>query len=195
MVIDWGGTATERDTLVMALTHFGNEVYKANEAELGRLTLDEVIAIEMATITAPLDEVVAWLVEHVRMRAGFRGDRRGPRSAHRLSRLPRADRADPRARGRGRRVVANHVTADPAGWRSSFPDGPLCAVCGERCKRGAVAGLGAFVYVGDGVSDRCVSLAADRRFARDGLAAWLGAQGVGYEPFDDLNDVGEALRA
>jgi 2-hydroxy-3-keto-5-methylthiopentenyl-1-phosphate phosphatase len=93
------------------------------------------------------------------------------------------------------RVVANHVTADPSGWRSSFPDGPLCVVCGERCKRGAVAGLGPFVYVGDGVSDRCVSLAAERRFARDGLAAWLDAQGVGYEPFDDLGDVLEALRA
>ena len=51
-----------------------------------------------------------------------------------------------------------------------------------------------FAYVGDGVSDRCVSLAAERVFARDGLARWLDGQGVPYEPFDDLHDVALALR-
>ena len=180
----------------MAITHFGSEaVYEATEAELGRLTLDHVIAIEMATITAPLEAVVAWLVEHVRMRAGFAElvAAHDPlivsAGFHELIEPILA------REGVAARVVANHVTADPSGWRSSFPDGPLCAVCGERCKRGAVSGLGAFAYVGDGVSDRCVSLAAERRFARDGLARWLDAQGVGYEPFDDLNDVLEALRA
>lgn len=183
-----------RDTLVMAITHFGDEaVYEATEAELGRLTLDQVIAMEMATITAPLDEVVAWLLEHVRMRAGFAElvAAHDPlivsAGFHELIEPILA------REGVAARLVANHVTADPAGWRSSFPDGPLCTVCGERCKRGAVAGVGAFAYVGDGVSDRCVSLAAERRFARDGLARWLDAQGVDYEPFDDLVEVLEAL--
>jgi len=32
------------------------------------------------------------------------------------------------------------------------------------------------------------------RCARDGLAQWLDAQGVVYEPFDDLHDVLAALR-
>jgi 2-hydroxy-3-keto-5-methylthiopentenyl-1-phosphate phosphatase len=68
-------------------------------------------------------------------------------------------------------------------------------VCGERCKRGAVAGLAAFAYAGDGVSDRCVSLAAERRFARDGLARWLDEQGVAYEPFEDLFDIVRAVEA
>ena len=66
-------------------------------------------------------------------------------------------------------------------------------MCGERCKRVAVAALEAFAYVGDGVSDRCVALAAERRFARAGLATWLDEQGVAYEPFDDLFDVLRAL--
>ena len=77
--------------------------------------------------------------------------------------------------------------------RSSEICDPDCDVCGERCKRAAVAGLGAFAYAGDGVSDRCVSLAAERRFARAGLADWLDDQGVGYEPFDDLYDIARAL--
>jgi 2-hydroxy-3-keto-5-methylthiopentenyl-1-phosphate phosphatase len=51
------------------------------------------------------------------------------------------------------------------------------------------------VYVGDGISDRCASLAAERVFARSGLAQYLTAQGVPFEPFEDLNDVREALEA
>jgi 2-hydroxy-3-keto-5-methylthiopentenyl-1-phosphate phosphatase len=179
----------------MAIERFGDlAVFDALEEEVSRrLTLDEVIAMEMATITAPFDEVVGWMLEHVRLRPGFAE----VVAAH-----------DPLIVSAGfheliepilarervvARVVANHVAADPGGWRSSFPDGPICDVCGERCKRGAVAGLGSFAYVGDGISDRCVSLAADRRFARAGLARWLGEQGVAYEPFDDLVDVLEAL--
>jgi 2-hydroxy-3-keto-5-methylthiopentenyl-1-phosphate phosphatase len=98
-----------------------------------------------------------------------------------------------RREGVAARVVANHVRPDPAGWRSTFPSGPTCEVCGERCKRAAVAEHGAFAYAGDGVSDRCVSLAAERRFARAGLATWLDERGVGYEPFDDLFDIARAL--
>ena len=91
------------------------------------------------------------------------------------------------------RVVANTVVAEPTGWRATFRDRPLCDVCGERCKRGAVAGLDPFAYVGDGISDRCVSLAAERRFARRSLAVWLDEQRVSYEPFGDLHDVASAL--
>jgi 2-hydroxy-3-keto-5-methylthiopentenyl-1-phosphate phosphatase len=52
---------------------------------------------------------------------------------------------------------------------------------------------GQIVYVGDGYSDRCAAQAADRIFARDGLALYLEEQGVSFEPFDDLHDVLQAL--
>jgi len=196
LALDWDGTVTEVDTLHMAIERFGNlEVFGAMGGELGRrLTLDEVIAAEIATINAPLKEVAAFLVEHVRVRAGFRElvDEHDPlivsAGFHELI-APILDRE-----GIGARVVANHVSAGSDGWRATFPDGPLCDVCGERCKRGAVAGLGSFAYVGDGFSDRCVSLAATRRFARRGLAGWLDEQGVEYELFDDLHEVARGLR-
>jgi len=65
-------------------------------------------------------------------------------------------------------------------------------VCGEPCKRGSLAGE-PYVYVGDGYSDRCAALAADRVFARDALATHLDELGVPYEPFGDLRDVAVAL--
>jgi 2-hydroxy-3-keto-5-methylthiopentenyl-1-phosphate phosphatase len=47
--------------------------------------------------------------------------------------------------------------------------------------------------VGDGYSDRCAALAADRVFARRGLARDMEAEGVAYEPFDDFVSVRAAL--
>ena len=197
LVLDWDGTVTELDTLHMVNDRFGDpELFGALEDGLGRsLTLDEVIAREIATVTAPLGEVVAYLLDHVRVRAGFAElvEAYDPlivsAGFHELI-DPILERERVEAR-----VEANNVVADPAGWRATFRDRPLCAVCGERCKRGAIAGLGPFVYVGDGISDRCVSLAAERRFARRTLAVWLDEQGVEYEPFDDLRDVASAIAA
>ena len=197
LVLDWDGTVTERDTLHMVIERYGDlSVFEALEEEVGgRMTLDEVIGLEMATITAPLEEVVAWMLAEVRVRPGFRElvEEHDPL----IVSAGFHETIDPilRREGVSARVVANRVTPDPSGWRSMFRDGALCDVCGERCKRGAVAGLGAFAFAGDGVSDRCVSLAAERRFARAGLADWLEARGVDYEPFDDLFDIARALRA
>lgn len=195
LVLDWDGTVTERDGLHMAMERFGDlDVFAVLEEDLGRtLALDEVIAAEMATIRAPREEVVAFLVEQVRLRPGFRelvvelDPLIVSAGFHELIE-PILERE-----GVAARVAANHVECDPTGWRATFTDAPRCNACGERCKRVRVAGLGPFAYVGDGYSDRCVALAAGRRFARDGLAEWLDAQGVAYEPFDDLVDVRRAL--
>ena len=48
-------------------------------------------------------------------------------------------------------------------------------------------------FVGDGISDRCAALAADRVFARDWLAAWLDEQGVPYEPWDDFDELARTI--
>ena len=191
LVLDWDGTVTERDSLHMIIERFGEpDAYDALEEELGRsLTLDEVIA----RVLEPLEGVVAWMRRHVRVRPGLpelveQHDPLIVSAGFHETIQPILEREGVRAR-----VVANHVRAEPTGWRSTFADGPTCKVCGERCKRGAVASLGPFAYAGDGVSDRCISLLAERRFARDGLAAWLDAQGIGYERFADLHDLVRAL--
>jgi len=195
LVLDWDGTVTEVDSLHMVLERFGDpDVYRAAEERLQRgLTLREVIGLELETVTASLVEVVAWLLDNVRVRRGL-SELVGHHDPlivsagfHELIE-PVLAREGVRAR-----VVANTVRADPRGWVAEFRDAALCSVCGEHCKRDAVADLGPFVFVGDGVSDRCVTLAASRVFARAGLASWLDERGVPYEPFGDFVDVGAAL--
>ena len=195
LVLDWDGTVTEVDSLHMLIEHFGDlEVFLALDAEVGRsLTLDEVIEAEMATVQAPYEEVRDWLLAHVRVRPGFRElvaqhDPLIVSAGFHETIEPILAREGIEAR-----LVANHVGAHEDGWRATFAAGTACDTCSERCKRSAVAELGPYVYVGDGVSDRCVSLAAERRFARDGLARWLAARGVEFEPFDDMHDVAAAL--
>ena len=59
VVLDWDGTVTVVDSLHMLIERFGDhDVFVALEGEVGRrLTLEEVIAREMATVTAPLGEM------------------------------------------------------------------------------------------------------------------------------------------
>ena len=195
LVLDWDGTVTQRDTLHMAIERFGDlTVFRALEEQVGReLTLNEVIDIEMATISAPFEEVLGWLLDTVVVRPGLPElvavhDPLIISAGFRELIEPVLERE-----GVVARVVANRVEASPSGWRSFFLERAPCPVCGEPCKRVALAGMEPYAYVGDGVSDRCVSLTAARVFARDGLARFLDEQGVPYEPFSDLHDVREAL--
>jgi 2-hydroxy-3-keto-5-methylthiopentenyl-1-phosphate phosphatase len=195
LVLDWDGTVTERDGLNMVVLEFGDrEVWKDLAGRLGHeLTLNEVIAREVKTVRAPLAEVVEWVRENVRVRDGFRELAQAYRPLivsngfHELIE-PVLEREGVRLE-----VVANELDARPDGWRALFRGGDVCDVCGEPCKRWAIDG-GPSVFVGDGSwGDRCAALAADRVFARDGLAAALEREGVTYERFTDLRDVVAAL--
>ncbi len=194
LVLDWDGTITERDSLHMVVEQFGDPaVFDRMSELLDTLTLEEVIVAEIETIRAPLDEVAAWARDHVRVRSGF-----GELVRAHEPRIVSAgfhELIEPVLTREGvvARVVANRLEPRSDGWRPRFRDKPVCPVCGERCKRGDLDLSEPFVYAGDGLSDRCVALAADRVFARAGLARWLDAQGVRYEPFGDLHEIRVAL--
>ncbi|HWQ24562.1 MAG TPA: haloacid dehalogenase-like hydrolase [Gaiellaceae bacterium] len=195
IVVDWDGTATEVDGLHLVLREFGDvSVYHAAEERLGRgLTLHEVIALELETVRAPLAAVTGWLRENVRLRAGFAELARSCRPLVVSSGFHELIEPVLEREGLELEVRANRLDPRPDGWRALFRAGRPCPVCGEPCKRADVAELGGFVYVGDGVSDRCVSLAAERVFARAGLADYLTQRGVPFEPFADFHDVARAL--
>jgi len=195
VVLDWDGTVTEVDGLHLVLLEFGDdEAYEEHEARLGReLTLHEVIAGEFRTVRAPLDEVVAWVRENVRLRAGFAEFAREHRPLIVSSGFHELIEPVLEREGVELEIRANRLDPRPDGWRVHFRNDVPCPVCGEPCKRADVAELGEFVYVGDGVSDRCVALAAARVFARDGLAGYLTAKGVAFEPFTDFAALGTEI--
>ena len=143
-------------------------------------------------VRAPLDDVVAFLLENARLRPGF----------HEL-----AEAHDPLILSSGFReliepvlaregvvleVRANRIDPRPDGWRIRWRDETACAVCGDLCKRSGLP-EGDAVFVGDGYSDRCAAGAAVRVFARDGLAEYLDGAGAPFEGFDDFFDVLHAL--
>jgi 2-hydroxy-3-keto-5-methylthiopentenyl-1-phosphate phosphatase len=195
LVLDWDGTVTEVDGLHLVLLEFGDEaIYEAHEARLGRdLTLHEVIAGEFRTVCAALDEVAGWMRENARLRPGFVELARRHEPLIVSSGFHELIEPVLEREGLELDVRANRLDPRPDGWRVLFRNDQPCPVCGEPCKRADVAGLDGFVYIGDGFSDRCVSLAASRVFARDGLARYLESRSVAFERFDDFYDVSRRL--
>jgi len=204
IVVDFDGTITERDTLVDIVQEQAPEVFDQVEEDLqaGRITLRECIAREFEAVRGEHDEIVARAVERVRVRPGFAELVVSAKDAgHRvvvvssgfesiirpvLARegVPSVD------------VVAHEVRFAPAGSAVEFRHGEICTICDQECKRSVIDELrdgDAVVYVGDGYSDRCAALAADRVFARRELAEYLDADGVGYEAFDDFVSIRAAL--
>jgi 2-hydroxy-3-keto-5-methylthiopentenyl-1-phosphate phosphatase len=190
VVLDWDGTVTEVDTLHLVLERFGDpEIYARVEAQLGRtLTLNEVIEQEFQTVTASLEEVVPWLLEHVRIRPGFAE----LALAHRPLIVSSGFREliEPVLEREGLldavELRANSVEARPDGWRAHFRVAGRCEACGEPCKRGDLPTDVEVVYAGDSHSDLCASLAADRIFATGNLARWLDERDVPYRPLTDF---------
>ena len=183
------------DGLHILLAEFGEaEVFeRAEQALFKTMTLHEVIAMEFETVTAPLDEVVGWMVEHVEVRRGFAELARDHRPVILSSGFHELIEPILAREGvDGLDVRANHVHAEPGGWRVTWRDEEPCPECGEACKRARLP-PGEVTYVGDGASDYCAARAASRVFARDGLARHLEAQGVPFERFDDLLDVAVEL--
>ena len=193
-MLDWDGTVTERDTLSLVMEEFGDfALWRRTGEQMGRsLTHDEAIAISFATVRAPLERVVGWLLANVGLRPGFAElvERHRPvvvSSGFRELIEPLLARE-----GVSVELLANRVHAAADGWRIEFRERSICPHCAEPCKRAALP-PGDVVYVGDGYSDRCAALAARRVFARGSLARELAERGVPHERFDDLRDVLAAL--
>ena len=197
LVLYWDGTVTERDTLDLVLQEFGDaEIYERVEHELdaGTMTLNEVIAAEFATVTVPLEQAVAFVVEHARVRAGFAELARAQRPLVVSSGFH--ELIEPVLEREGVlgavELRANRVEARPDGWRIEFRVSETCEVCGEPCKRSDLP-EGDVVYAGDSHSDYCASLAADRVFATGNLARWLERRGVAFTPLTDFHGFATAL--
>jgi 2-hydroxy-3-keto-5-methylthiopentenyl-1-phosphate phosphatase len=204
IVVDFDGTVTEEDLLDEIASRFGDPaVYQEVEDGLdeGRMPLREVITREFEPVTKPLDEIVRWELETVRVRSGFRelvqlAEERGWRMIIVSSGFHELIEPILEREGVEVELHANRVDPRPEGWRVLWQYDESCDSCGESCKRSIVkefGGEGEIVYVGDGYSDRCAAEASHRVFATKGLARYLDEQGVPYERFDDFHDVARGL--
>ena len=171
------------------------ELFERTEDGLGgTLGLRDVIDMQMATIAAPLDEAVAFLLAEARIREGFAALAERYRPTILSSGFHETIAPLLAREGVALDVVANNVEARPDGWRVTWNGDTACPVCGDFCKRRVLPDApGPLVYVGDGYSDRCAALAADRVFACRGLADYLAERGHPFEPFETFDDVAAAL--
>jgi len=200
IVLDFDGTITESDVLDRVAKHFGDPaVYQEVEDGLdeGRLPLREVIIREFRPVTEPLAKVVDWVLENARVRAGFAEFVRDSRAAGRDVLIVSSgfhELIEPVLEREGVDVElhANRVDARPDGWRVDWRYPDDCDECGESCKR-TLLPAGEVIYVGDGYSDRCAALAADRVFATAGLASYLAESGTSFEPFSDFHALSRSL--
>jgi 2-hydroxy-3-keto-5-methylthiopentenyl-1-phosphate phosphatase len=193
LVLDWDGTCTVRDSLVAAVHALGDpSVYDGNWKERFG-SYGAALAAEIATLRVTAEEAAAWAVANVELRSGFHElvDRYRPVIVS--SGLPQLIGPVLEREGVDVEVRSNDAEPSPDGWRLILRNEALCPVCGDNCKRSSLPDGRPLVFVGDGWSDRCASLAADRVFARTGLAAYLDEQGVAYEPYESLFDVAAAL--
>jgi 2-hydroxy-3-keto-5-methylthiopentenyl-1-phosphate phosphatase len=200
VVLDFDGTVTESDLLDRIALEFGDPaVYQEVEDALheGRLPLRDVIVREFRPVTAPLEEVVAWVLDQAKVRGGFAafvGEAQATGWDVHVVSSGFHELIEPILEREGVIVElhANRVDARPDGWRVEWRYPDDCEVCGESCKRSLLP-PGEVVYVGDGYSDRCAALASDRVFATSGLARYLSEQGKPFEPFSDFHALSEAL--
>src|SRR5262249_58960215 len=153
------------------------------DLDAGGMNLTDVIAEQFSTVTAPLDEVVAYVLEHARVRPGYAELARTQHPLVVSSGFH--ELIEPVLEREGVlgevELRANRVDARPDGWVVDFRVAELCGVCGEPCKRADLPG-GEVVYAGDGHSDYCAALAAKRVFATASLAQWLPRPAASFTP-------------
>jgi 2-hydroxy-3-keto-5-methylthiopentenyl-1-phosphate phosphatase len=204
IAVDFDGTVTEIDLLDTIARTFGDPLVYAevdHGLDEGRMTLREVITREFAPVRRPLEEIVQWELDTVRVRPGFRefvelARKRGWRVLIVSSGFHELIEPILEREGVDVELHANRVDPSTEGWRVQWQYADSCESCGESCKRSIVRDLatgGELVYVGDGYSDRCAAEASDRVFATRGLAQYLDEQGVPYEPFADFHDIARGL--
>ena len=205
---DFDGTITQRDTLhVIVEAHGVAGLWAELEPRLrrGEITVEQAMQQEFAAVRATPEQVREAVRKHAPLRPGFADFARWcEATGHRLVVFSNGFRSviEPVLADAGLghlEVVSHDAVFSVDGCRLIWAArGARCELCGRPCKRQPLRERWdgePLVYLGDGISDRCVSLLADVIFARDGLADHLAGEGVDYVPFDDFHQVRAVLDA
>jgi 2,3-diketo-5-methylthio-1-phosphopentane phosphatase len=200
VVTDFDGTVTREDVAEILLREFTGDgwlavenefraerigVREAMEREFALLGQDREALLEVVDRRAELDpEFPEFVREAAAAGVGVEIASEGLEFyvAHLLGkwRLPLPFRANREVWAAGR-MRLDHPFADAT-----------CRLCGT-CKMGRVLQLRAagkrVAFVGDGHSDLCPAVEADRVYAKGHLAALCRREGIEFIPFEDFGDV------
>ena len=199
---DFDGTIAHPDTLNFLAEHFAGAEFRhevGRRIVSGQMSLRDAIQKEVNVIQGTLEEVLAFLSQHVEVDPTFPdfaswccrqripltvlsgGMRQVIESLLRPWELPNV------------RVLANEVKIDNKRWRLEFLDGTEWghdkgAALREAKKAGQLT-----VFLGDGLSDRGAAAEADLVFAKAGLARFCQAEGIPFREFGNFSEVQDAL--
>lgn len=203
---DFDGTITQRDALHVIVERYGERGLWSTlgpRIQAGEMTVEQALQEEFSRVRATPDQIRRVVRERAPLRGGFVEfvgwcEERG----HRFVVLSNGFRSiiEPVLADAGLErleVVANDADFTPDGTRLEWSDrGPRCGLCDRPCKRQPLRERWRgerLVYLGDGISDRCVAHLADLVFARDGLAEHLDEIGIPHVRFEDFHEVRELL--
>jgi 2,3-diketo-5-methylthio-1-phosphopentane phosphatase len=201
VLVDFDGTACAHDAAVDLLDRFGPPGWIALDeaAERGEISTRDLLDREAAMLAAPLDELVAFAVEHCPLDPTFPPFVRWLRE-HDVDVAIASDGfgfyVAPILANAGLedvRIVTNTwIEGGRIGYDRAHAE---CVGCGT-CKINAVFDArrrGPVAFVGEGSSDRFASLYADVTFAKDRLVELATADGVPFVPWETFDDVRMAL--
>lgn len=206
VVLDFDGTVTESDVVDSLIKKFSrSRKWLASEREWlrGAISSDECLARQLGDVRVSREKLAGFLGA-VRVDPGFE-----PLVALLKKRgIPVAvlsDGFDLLIRGvLGRNgfpavpSMANSLKLVRGRLVPSFPyKNGVCARC-ANCK-GAVlranrSRVGRFIFIGDGLSDRCAAGEADTVFAKGRLARYCAARRIPFIRYRDLSEVAGRLR-
>lgn len=202
VLVDFDGTACSHDAAEHLLIEFGDPSWAEYDAawERGEIDSRRVITAQAAMLTAPLERMIEFALEHCPLDPTFAPFVRWLEDegvAVTVASDGFGFYIPPLLASAGLghvSVVTNTWTGNGAAM--SFGNGHReCIGCGT-CKMNAVLAArerGPVAFVGEGPSDRYGALYADVAFAKDALVAICEADGVPLVPWDSFDDVRESL--
>jgi 2,3-diketo-5-methylthio-1-phosphopentane phosphatase len=198
VLVDFDGTACTHDVAEHLMDRFGEPSWRTWDERWLRGEVDTRAAIraQVAPFAGLRDELIAYAVSHCPLDPTFPGFVRWC-GEQELQVTIVSDGLglyiEPILAAAGVSDL-DVITNDWASGTMAFPNGhPECDWCGT-CKMLAVQRApGPVAFIGEGHSDRYGALYADIVFAKDVLVELCKADGIAYRPYENFDDVREAL--
>jgi len=205
-IVDFDGTVTVTDSLLRVFDEFciGDWWEVEREMRAGKITRTESLSGEVDLMRVDEKTLFEFLKKELKVRVGF-GEfvTKAVNDGNKVVILSGGFYSfifnilkNAKVDAGMLEVIANDVVLTGQNtWKFVSSDNPLEPLCDNcpNCKRAVVEKLNKegfeTVYIGDGETDFCASVHADRIFAIDELKESLEKKNVDFEKFSDFNDI------